>query len=105
MGLGGVTDVKQSVGTGGYELSQNEPNPFFESTKISFSIPEDARCKISFYSTTGELLKVTEGDYLAGEHEIKINRADFEVQTNVLYYRLSTEKYTSESKKMISIDK
>ncbi|MCB9248273.1 MAG: hypothetical protein H6613_06870 [Ignavibacteriales bacterium] len=39
-----------------YELFQNYPNPFNPSTKIKFSMPEDAKININIYNVLGEKL-------------------------------------------------
>ncbi len=57
-----------------YELMQNYPNPFNPTTKIKFSIPEDAKVSINIFNLLGE--KVTtllNEDLKAGFHQVQFN--------------------------------
>lgn len=88
--------------SGDFELKQNMPNPFNESTVISFVLPDAAEATITVTDVTGKVIKVINGEYPKGESNIKINVS--EVNTSgVLFYRIDSGKY-SNTKKMIIIE-
>ena len=57
-----------------YELMQNYPNPFNPTTKIRFSLPEDAKIGINVYNVLGEkVASVLNEELKAGFHEVDFN--------------------------------
>ncbi|MEM7374562.1 MAG: ELWxxDGT repeat protein [Bacteroidota bacterium] len=54
----------------GYTLSQNSPNPFQQSTSLTFSIGQREEVDISIYTLTGKLIQQFKGTYPTGEHDI-----------------------------------
>ncbi|MBN1463868.1 MAG: T9SS type A sorting domain-containing protein [Paludibacteraceae bacterium] len=82
-----------------YQLSQNYPNPFNPSTKISYSIPEDANVKLLVYSLTGELvMELVNENQSAGKYTVEFNANN--LASGMYIYRLMTNKFV-EIKKMI----
>ena len=69
-------------------LYQNEPNPFSESTRIGFSLPEAMDASISFFDVTGKQVRVIEGTYAKGLNHVVVNAKDLGV-TGVIYYELT----------------
>lgn len=60
------------------EVQQNYPNPFNPSTKIKYSIPQDAFVSIKVFNVLGE--KITDlinTEMKAGLHEVVFNAANF----------------------------
>jgi hypothetical protein len=88
--------------SGGFELKQNMPNPFNESTVISFVLPDAAQATITVTDVTGKVIKVINGEFPKGESNIKINVSEVN-SSGVLFYRIDSGKY-SDTKKMILIE-
>ncbi|RKY94574.1 MAG: Coagulation factor protein, partial [Ignavibacteriae bacterium] len=82
-----------------FMLFQNYPNPFNPSTKIEFSLPEDANVTLTIYNTLGQ--KVTElvnGKLDAGRYSYQWNAGT--LATGMYIYELRANKFVS-VKKMI----
>jgi hypothetical protein len=86
----------------GFELFQNEPNPFNEFTMISFQLPDNGAATLSIYDVSGKILKVVSGNFEKGYNEISINKSDLR-SSGVLYYRLETPTNLA-TRKMIVLD-
>jgi hypothetical protein len=80
-------------------LYQNAPNPFQGRTVIGFELPAAAQATITIQDVTGKTLKMIRGEYARGYNQVEVNSGDLP-GSGVLYYTLSTDKYT-ETKKMI----
>ena len=87
----------------GTVLMQNRPNPFSETTVISFMLPKDAPATLSVFDISGKLLKQVTGNFNAGKNNVEL-RAEELNATGVLYYQLESGSYKS-TKKMILISK
>ena len=99
----GFNTINGTVIAGGeFELLQNKPNPFNESTLIGFNLPEAAQATLRVFDVSGKTLKVINGDFARGYNEVSINRNELQA-TGVLYYQLDTDT-DSATKKMILID-
>jgi hypothetical protein len=84
-----------------FELYQNEPNPFTESTVIGFSLPEAANYTLTIFDVTGKVVKVVTNDGQKGYNSESIDRKD--ISSGVMYYQLESNDYTA-TKKMIIIE-
>jgi len=82
-------------------LFQNEPNPFKQSTTISFYLAKAGQATLSILSTDGKLLETVVTDYTSGRHEYVLDWADREA--GVYYYQLDNGSETL-TKKMIVIE-
>ncbi|MER3524470.1 MAG: hypothetical protein C4326_10500 [Ignavibacteria bacterium] len=99
----GITDVREDLGVRGiptaYVLRQNYPNPFNPSTRISYSIPEDAKVTLKVFNLLGQEVaelvnqEQTRGNYVALFEANKL-------ASGVYFYRLEAGKF-SETKKML----
>ncbi len=78
----------------GFELFQNTPNPFAETTTIGFMLPIDAEATINIFDVTGKLLKGYSGSFTQGLNTIVVNKNELNT-TGVLYYTLDTQGFTS----------
>ena len=85
-----------------FELMQNSPNPFKESTTISFNLPAASKATLSIYGVDGKVLKVINKDCTKGLNNVVINRSEISA-AGVLYYQLDTDT-DSAVKKMIIIE-
>ena len=83
----------------GFELYQNQPNPFINKTVIGFNLPEAAEATLTIYDETGRVLFTQKGDFAKGNNAISIDRAVLNT-TGLMYYKLETAT-DSASKKMI----
>jgi len=72
---GEYTSVDQSTSaSGSFHLDQNYPNPFTESTTITFQLPEYARVVLKVYDLMGrEVKKLVDSDLEKGGHKVEFN--------------------------------
>jgi hypothetical protein len=99
-----ATDQAAGLGGQGYALWQNQPNPFVQSTLIEFFLPTAQEAKLSFFDITGRLVKEIQGNYQAGNNAIRLDRAVWMEQSNMILYRLETSDYISAMLKMTIIN-
>ena len=85
-----------------YELYQNTPNPFSESTVIPFSLPRADKASLSIFDAAGKTIKVVTGSFSAGYNQFNISKEALET-SGVLYYRLESASFT-DMKKMIVLE-
>ncbi len=87
-----------------YSLSQNYPNPFNPSTKIQYTLPENAKVTVRIYDMLGRVIKtLVSGEESAGMHQITWNgdnEAGQKVATGIYMYSISTNKFV-QTKKMV----
>ena len=84
-------------------LGQNSPNPFSDSTLISFYLPEEEEVSIEFFNSNIETVKSIENvEFPAGKNEIVFNAE--ELPAGIYFYRLKVAKYV-DVKKMVITDK
>ena len=102
---GAVLDVQltfsPSVPNRAFELYQNVPNPFNQSTIISFYLPDDSEIVLTLKDKTGRLLRIIKEIRKAGTQHIELQNQD--LPKGVLYYQLYT-KFGAKSKKMLHLD-
>jgi hypothetical protein len=94
------TEFPDQVDANGYALFQNQPNPFDGKTVIEFVIPYAQHATLTFYDLDGSKMEEIQGDYQAGKNQVVITQKPWMVQSNIFYYSLKTEKYTSKPRKM-----
>lgn len=95
--LTGIEDTK--VIPVEYSLSQNYPNPFNPSTKIKYSLPENAHVKIEVYDILGRLVTtLLNAEQKTGVHIINFDAS--RISSGVYFYQIVTPKFT-QTKKMI----
>jgi len=83
------------------KLYQNKPNPWSESTMISFSLPQAMDYEMRFFSVDGVLLLSKKDQGLSGMNELRIMQNDLDTK-GLVYYELITATEKS-SKRMILI--
>ncbi len=83
----------------GFELYQNQPNPFVNKTQIGFHLPEAAAATLTVYDEIGRVIFIQKGDYSKGYNAITLDRALLNT-SGILYYTLETATDTA-TKKMI----
>ncbi len=89
----------QTISGVGFELYQNQPNPFINRTFIGFHLPEAATATLTVYDETGRVVFTQQGDYAKGYNAVTLDRALLNT-TGVLYYTLTAGDDTA-SRKMI----
>jgi hypothetical protein len=85
-----------------FELYQNMPNPFKNSTLISFNLPESGAGKFSISDISGKVVALIARDFDKGYNEVIINRNELPA-SGVLYYTLKTATNTA-TRKMIVVE-
>ena len=85
-----------------FELLQNKPNPFTESTVIGFTLPQASKVSLRIHDVNGRTIKSIEGDFSKGNNQILIDKSELNT-TGVLFYTLETAD-DSATKKMIIIE-
>ncbi|TAK33934.1 MAG: HYR domain-containing protein [Saprospiraceae bacterium] len=83
--------------TTNFELYQNVPNPFSESTSIGFNLPEASTATLSVFDVAGKLVKSMSGNFGKGYQEFSIAKGDLP-NRGVFYYRLETPTNTATRK-------
>ena len=73
----------------GFELYQNQPNPFVDKTFVGFHLPAAAQATLTVYDETGRMLYTQQGDFAKGYNQIAIDRALLNT-TGMLYYKVAT---------------
>ncbi|MCC6724215.1 MAG: HYR domain-containing protein [Saprospiraceae bacterium] len=77
-----------------FELFQNKPNPFHETTTIGFRLPEAGRATLTVYDLSGQVLKIVSKDFAKGYNEVILNEEELGT-TGVLFYQLETNSQTA----------
>ena len=82
-----------------YQLEQNQPNPFNNTSTIGFNIQKTSFVSLSVYDIFGKEIKVfVHEEKVPGHYEIVIDRQEF--ASGIYFYTLKTNEF-SQSKKMI----
>jgi len=84
---------------GAFQLFENIPNPFTETTLINFYLPKEDNVEILIYDNTGRLLKTYNVLAGKGNQNFTVKAKDIG-SSGLLYYRLRTSEF-EESGKMI----
>jgi hypothetical protein len=74
----------------GFELYQNQPNPFVNKTEIGFHLPKASKATLSVYDENGKLLHTQKGEYAKGYNTFVIDR-QMVGNIGVLWYRVDTD--------------
>jgi hypothetical protein len=86
----------------GFELYQNQPNPFVNRTVIGFHLPEASTAVLTITDESGRLIYTQKGDYAKGYNAIAVDRALLNT-TGVLYYTVKAGNDAA-TLKMIQVD-
>ncbi|GAB4498400.1 MAG: hypothetical protein OHK0019_33660 [Saprospiraceae bacterium] len=84
----------------GFELFQNQPNPFSDHTNIGFYLPENADATLTIFDETGRVLFTQSGHYARGYHVVFIEKTSLGA-TGVLYYKLETPTHNAVRKMVL----
>lgn len=80
VGLDEVAEVR------GFELEQNQPNPFSEQTLIGFTLPEADEATLMVTNNLGQVVKTIKGAYPEGRSTIVLK--DLDLPEGVYYYTM-----------------
>ncbi len=86
---------------GTLELYQNSPNPFRETTDISYFLPKAGPVTLTLTNEAGQVLKVLKNNGQKGFNAFTIAGSD--VAKGLVYYQLETE-FGTETKKMLHLN-
>ncbi|MBS4015474.1 MAG: T9SS type A sorting domain-containing protein, partial [Candidatus Latescibacteria bacterium] len=88
-----------------FELIGARPNPFNNTTNISWQIPVSALVKLTVYDATGRTIKTLENNsYPAGNYNTTWNRTDDanqRVAAGIYFYEIKANNYTARQKLVI----
>ena len=90
------------VQNGSFELFQNQPNPFNNSTEIGFFLPEAGAATLDVMSADGKVIFSKAGSFEKGVNSIIFDATNLE-NKGILLYRLEFNGYSA-TKKMIFIN-
>ena len=77
-----------------FVLEQNFPNPFNQSTSISFEIPRDSPVTIELYSILGQKIRtLTKMKYSGGRHVLTVDGSD--LPNGIYLYKMSAGGFSS----------
>ncbi len=89
--------------TADFELSQNQPNPFAQTTVIKYQLPDNGQVQLRIFDMQGKLIKTTEENGQKGQNEWTVQRTDLPTG-GVYYYQLNTP-FGNAVKKMLVLNK
>jgi hypothetical protein len=84
----------------GYDLYQNKPNPFDNSTVIGFKIPVQSEVTLTVYDISGKQVYFMNQQLEEGYHEVTLQKDQLSGY-GMYYYRLETPDYTASKKMML----
>ena len=94
-----VGQITQNSDLRTYELYQNTPNPFSNSTEFSFYLPETTQVEFTILNVLGEVVEVlTKEEMAEGKHTLRYETKNLESGT--YYYNLRTPSFSA-TKKMV----
>jgi len=97
--LAGINFRNQRSSLGGNELFQNEPNPFNNSTSISFNQVEKGNGTLTIFDFSGEKVYAISTQFEQGLHTIKISKNVLS-SSGLYFYTYQSDNYFS-TKKML----
>lgn len=91
------TEEQDKTNAKGYTVFQNQPNPFDGKTRIDFILPSAQHVTIVLFDVNGAIKETIEGEFESGKNQIELVQKPWMVETNLIYYRLQTDSYTSKT--------
>lgn len=85
-------------------LQQNRPNPFTNTTNVSFTLVEAGTATLSIYDINGRLVNRVNDTFAKGANSINVNADDLNVSGGIFYYTLEANGQIA-TKKMILMSK
>ena len=75
-----------------FNMLQNSPNPFTETTNIIFSLPVDDEVTFEIFTVQGKVVHSVNRIFSEGENIIEVNSDDLP-HSGIYYYRIQTSSY------------
>ncbi len=102
--VGNIAIDENPITPSEYILYQNNPNPFYNVTHISYSLPYPGNVRLQIYNIKGQLVEtLVDENKPAGYHSVEWNVLDKSgMSSGIYFYKLSTKDKTL-IKKMILI--
>lgn len=86
----GLISSTRDLSVAGFELGQNQPNPFAQTTTISYQLPQKGQVSLKVYDMVGnEIAVLADASQEAGPHAVEFNAAD--LPAGFYYYTLRYE--------------
>ena len=82
----------ESLSGNEFEVKQNIPNPFNNTSKIEYYLPEASNVNLSVYNVLGKMVKSENVKATKGENNFSLNAADF--SNGVYFYNLTYANQT-----------
>jgi hypothetical protein len=83
-----------------FEVYQNMPNPFDQSTVIGFYLPENGSVTISVFDEDGRMVWEQTGEFATGMNELILDRSDLGTASGILFYQVSSD-FGQDSRRMV----
>jgi len=84
-----------------FELYQNRPNPFNNTTIISFNLPAQTATQLNIYSLSGQLIQTYTISGHEGYNEFEIRESDLKV-AGVYYFEINTPSHNAKKKMVLT---
>ena len=94
----GTLPVTEEVSTS-FELYQNRPNPFRNTTTIGFNLPTRETATLRVFDLAGRQLHKVTQEYQKGYNEVSVNSSQW--NAGVLYYELATDSQVARQKMIL----
>ncbi len=83
-----------------FVVYQNVPNPFTQSTTVSFTLPTTSQVTITVYDVAGKRLYSTSNSYGQGMNSVILDVNSFDAN-GILYYQVETNEYSATRKMVV----
>ncbi len=93
-------DDGETISTYPFEVFQNVPNPFAQSTTVRFNLPTSNLVTISVFDVTGKKLYSTSNTYAKGMNSVVLDVNSFD-SNGILYYQVETNEYSATRKMVV----
>lgn len=96
-----LSDSSEPTAENGYVLAQNYPNPFTDTTTITFEIPEKAFVSIKVFTKSGkEVAELVGKELVAGKHSVAFDRTD--LPPGIYIYSISAGEFKASRKMSVN---
>lgn len=79
----------------GFELYQNQPNPWVHQTQIGFHLPADGQATLTIFDETGRMLHSQTGDFARGYNAFRLEQRLLNSSAGTLRYRVESGSHSA----------